>query len=290
MKLKAPLFSMLLLSAVWVAAQTSSPSSTSPAGSASGETTQSSPAGANSQTSTPSTAPETPSTNPQTPGIAPQSPATSSQTPGASPSNPGTTGQTTPGTAPEQNAAPSTTAPSATTPSATALAAQGSGITGCLAGSPIAGTYTLTDKSGNAYKLTGNLNAVRTLIGNEVQVTGQEGSGMGSNANASTAGTSATASSGNSGMSSTASTGATKEFNVTSATKVADQCTSGSATPSPAPGPTARTHETKAAPVMMAALQTGSAGSTRARPAGGGAGSAAGPAPRAQFRQATSSP
>src|SRR6185312_9119295 len=125
---------------------------------------------------------------------------------------------------------PSATTPGTTTPSASEPAANGNGITGCLAGSPISGNYTLTDKSGNAYKLTGNLNAVRTLIGNEVQVTGQEGSS--SNANASASSASATASSGNSGMSSSASNGTAKEFNETSATKVADQCES---TPSPKP-------------------------------------------------------
>src|SRR6185312_9447133 len=252
MKLKAPLFSMLLLSAVWVAAQTNTPSSTSPSGSTNGQSTQSSPAGANSQTSTPGT---------PAPSTAPQTPSTTPQTPGTSPATPDASGQTTPGTAPEQNAAPSTTAPNATTPGASEPAASGNGITGCLAGSPIAGTYTLTDKSGTAYKLTGNLNAVRTLIGNEVQVTGQEGSGTDSNANASSSGTSATASSGNSGMSSSASAGATKEFNVTSATKVADQCGS-----TPSAKPSARNQS--ASPVLVAALQTGSAGSAGAGTAG----------------------
>ena len=67
---------------------------------------------------------------------------------------------------PEQNAAPPTTAsPDSTNPGATssttptaAPAGSGNAITGCLAGSPIAGNYMLTDKSGNTYQLSGNLN------------------------------------------------------------------------------------------------------------------------------------
>src|SRR5579885_1930354 len=90
MKTKSMLFATLLLSAIWVAAQTQ-PSSTSPSGPSSdqqGGTT------AGSQTSTPSTAPQQPTTTPQTPDTAPQAPGAQEQgTPGA-------------GT-PDQNAAPS---------------------------------------------------------------------------------------------------------------------------------------------------------------------------------------
>src|SRR5579872_2618363 len=101
MKLKAPLFSMLLLSAVWVAAQTQN---ASPSGSTS---TQPSGQTAGSQSSTPATAPQTPSTTPQTPGMSPATPGNPEQgSPGA-------------GT-PEQNAAPPTTAsPDSKNPGAT---------------------------------------------------------------------------------------------------------------------------------------------------------------------------
>ena len=87
------------------------------------------------------------------------------------------------------------------------------------------GDYTLTDRSGSKYKLTGNLESIRTLIGNEVQVTGQEGANQ-TGASASITSGQATASAsapgsspaGTLGMNSSSATGG-KQFTVTSATK-----------------------------------------------------------------------
>jgi hypothetical protein len=125
---------------------------------------------------------------------------------------------------------------SATGTNTGAASANGSGLSGCLSGSPITGSYMLTDHSGNNYKLTGNLEAMRLLVGNEVQLTGTP-SDNNSSASASTtpgssgqagatASASGTASTGaNSGMNSSSNTGTAsasssqmKQFNVAGAT------------------------------------------------------------------------
>src|SRR5207245_8326750 len=73
------------------------------------------------------------------------------------------------------------------------------------------------------------------------------------------------------GMSSSSATaGATKQFNVSSATKVADQCSSGSA-PASNPGPTSRSR-LRVGEVMLASLQTAGTGSTGSTAGSAGAG------------------
>ena len=122
-----------------------------------------------------------------------------------------------------------------TAPATNGLTTNGDGseLSGCLSGSPITGTYTLTDKSRTIYKLTGNLDSLRVLVGTEVHVVGQDRSAPNSASNAAASGGPANP---GSGMDSGAlGSGSAKQFNVTSATKVADQC--GSAVISP-PGPT----------------------------------------------------
>src|SRR6185312_1487533 len=46
-------------------------------------------------------------------------------------------------------------------------------LTGCLGGTPASATYYLTDTSGKTYTLTGNFDALRTHVGQQVQVTGE---------------------------------------------------------------------------------------------------------------------
>jgi hypothetical protein len=127
-------------------------------------------------------------------------------------------------------------------------------LKGCLSGSPASGTYTLTDdQTGKAYVLTGSLDALRTLVGNEVQVTGQA---MGTDATpmsstnsggSATDQTGAAAGNGRPDQNSTTPTAPSQHdtFQVSSATKVADQCgASGSS------GPTS----SLARPIQLAAL------------------------------------
>jgi hypothetical protein len=52
-------------------------------------------------------------------------------------------------------------------------------IEGCLAGSD--GNYSLTDKSGIAYQLTGNTTKLQNHVGHTIQVTGTSTSGASSN-------------------------------------------------------------------------------------------------------------
>ena len=163
MKLKAPLFSMLLLSAVWVAAQTqnASPSGSSSTAAQRADRRVTIVHARNSAANSKHNATDAGNCLRQLrthPGR-PRSGLRLSKMPRRA------------------QPLPARRIPSATRAHVLPRRGSGNAITGCLAGSPIAGSYTLTDKSGNAYKLSGNLNAVRTLIGNEVQVTGQEGSG-----------------------------------------------------------------------------------------------------------------
>src|SRR5260370_1272846 len=120
MKTRATLFSMLLLSAIWVVAQ-----STSPSGSTPDQTMQSGQTGTNPQPSTPSTT--QPAQTPENPG-----------TPDANSPNGTTPDQANPNQAtPSQGAAPE----NQTTPNASGPAAGGAGLTGCLSGSPITGNF-----------------------------------------------------------------------------------------------------------------------------------------------------
>jgi hypothetical protein len=139
---------ILLLSAVWVVAQTgSTPSSQAP-------TSSTSPATSGSQSTTPS------SGYPQS--TSPSSTSPSSQTPDTS-STSTTTTQTTQTTSSSDNA--------------------GQSIEGCLSGS--AGNFTLTDQSGKTYQLAGDTSKLSDHVGHEVRITGSEGSGAGESASSS---------------------------------------------------------------------------------------------------------
>src|SRR5262249_24060861 len=144
MKARMTLLSVLLLGALWVAAQSTSSSTSSQ------ETSGTSSSPASPQT-TPNTA--TPGTIPdQSTGSASQSGTTPGQQGGTTPGQSDTgmaTGQT--GTAGNQNS-----------------------LRGCLGGSPSNGTYYLTDsKSGATYTLVGGSDQLRTHVGQHVEVTGQ---------------------------------------------------------------------------------------------------------------------
>src|SRR5580765_5468914 len=98
----------------------------------------------------------------------------------------------TPGTPPNPSTqttapAPQDAAPAAqATPSAppTGTASQGA-LQGCLTGSPSSGTYTITDRqSGTTYLLQGSADILRTLVGMEVEVSGQPGNASNSSGTA----------------------------------------------------------------------------------------------------------
>jgi hypothetical protein len=55
-------------------------------------------------------------------------------------------------------------------------------VEGCLSGSD--GKYTLTDKQGTAYQLTGDTSKLAEHVGHEVKITGSGGAGAGSAASA----------------------------------------------------------------------------------------------------------
>ena len=67
---------------------------------------------------------------------------------------------------------PSQTNPSQTSPSQTETSNSGSQTTvqGCLSSSD--GNYTLTDKSGNSFQLTGDVAKLTEHVGHEVKITG----------------------------------------------------------------------------------------------------------------------
>ena len=123
-----------------------------------------------------------------------------------------------------QNSTPSTsTSSSGSGQSSASSASQTSSggettVQGCLSGS--SGSFTLTDKSGTAYQLTGDTAKLSEHVGHEVKVTGTTGSG------ASSAGSSSSDSSASS-PSSGASSGSQQTLQVTSVKHVAKSCQSG---------------------------------------------------------------
>ena len=60
-------------------------------------------------------------------------------------------------------------------------------VQGCLSGTD--GSYTLTDKDGKTYQLTGDTSKLSEHIGHEIRVTGDMGSDMGTNGSAGQAST-----------------------------------------------------------------------------------------------------
>ena len=70
--------------------------------------------------------------------------------------------------------------------SGSATAGSETTVQGCLSGS--SGAYTLTDKNGNAYQLTGNTAKLSEHVGHEVKITGASASASGGGTAAGTAG------------------------------------------------------------------------------------------------------
>jgi hypothetical protein len=145
-------FSMavLLLSAVWVVAQTTG-------------------------TGQPQTATQPPSqTGTMTPGTGqnPQTPNTTGQMPGNTQTGTSPAGTTTPST--QTGAAPqagATAQPGATTPAPTGPQQT---VEGCLGGTP--GEYSLTTKSGQVYMLSGDGSLLGDHLGEQVRITGAQAS------------------------------------------------------------------------------------------------------------------
>src|SRR5215471_9317393 len=74
---------------------------------------------------------------------------------------------------------PSQTSPNQTTPSHKSSNAEGqTSVQGCLSGSN--GSYTLTDKNGTTYELTGDTSKLSEHVGHEVKITGTTGGGTAS--------------------------------------------------------------------------------------------------------------
>jgi hypothetical protein len=85
-------------------------------------------------------------------------------------------------------------------------------VEGCLSGS--SGSYTLTDKNGTAYQLTGDTAKLSEHVGHEVKITGTAGSGA--------------SPSGSSGAASSAgSAGSQQSLQVSSVKHVSKTCQSG---------------------------------------------------------------
>lgn len=97
-------------------------------------------------------------------------------------------------------------------------------ITGCLSGS--SGNYTLTDKSGTAYQLTGDTNGMNDHVGHTIKVTGSSSSSTNSSPNASNSTGSSSGSSSPSSSASASGTGSQNTFNVSSFKHVSKTCNS----------------------------------------------------------------
>src|SRR5713226_7362945 len=173
MKAKTTLLSGLLLCASWLVAQTTSPSST-------GQTSPSS--------GTSSTAPQTQATPNQSNAPDSETGSATQGTSGATQNNPGQNSST-------QNNS-TMTQPNVGTPSGTpqsgAIESQNGAmsnqngqnrIKGCLSGAAASGIFVLTDsQTGANYTLVGNIDKLRTHVGEEIEVNGQPMGGSGSSA------------------------------------------------------------------------------------------------------------
>ncbi|MGH9570070.1 MAG: hypothetical protein ACRD4F_10540 [Candidatus Angelobacter sp.] len=189
---------VLLLSAVWVVAQSSS--STTP------------------QSTTPDTSSQSASPQSSTPSST--SPSTQSTTPDTS-SQPQSSQETNPSTSTTDTSSQTTTTTSSNNTE---------NIKGCLSGS--AGNYTLTDSaSGKTYTLAGDTSKLSDHVGHEIRVTGSpaEGSsassGMGSTGSSSASGSASQtqpSSGASSGMGSSANA---TTFNVKKVKMISSSCT-----------------------------------------------------------------
>jgi len=118
-------------------------------------------------------------------------------------------GQTTP-----DQASPSQAAPSQSSDSMSQVGSCAQAVQGCLSGTD--GNYTLTDKNGNTYKLTGDSAKLSEHVGHEVQVSGSTSGGSSASASGAS----------NDSMSSGASS---QTIQVTSLKHIAKTCKSGNA-------------------------------------------------------------
>lgn len=89
---------------------------------------------------------------------------------------------------------PSQANPSQTTPSQAGSAGSETTVQGCLSGSD--GNYTLTDKSGTSFQLTGDNAKLSEHVGHEIKVTGTASSASASPSGGTASGTTGQASSG----------------------------------------------------------------------------------------------
>jgi len=116
----------------------------------------------------------------------------------------------------QTNPSPSTTSPSQSTTSAGQTSPSSGGETtveGCLSGS--SGNYTLTDKSGMSYQLTGDTAKLSEHVGHEIKVTGTTSSGS-------------TAPSGSSSGTAEQSNSSQQSLQVSSVKHISKTCTSAS--------------------------------------------------------------
>src|SRR5579872_4334132 len=159
--MRKPVFLMavLLLSAVWVVAQT--------AGTAQAGTPAQSPS---QNSSTPQSSGTAQNPQPQT-GTNPPGTTSATPNPQTTPSTPatGATGQTGAAATP-----PGTTPQTATGPQTT--------VEGCLSGTP--GEYSLITKSGQVYSLAGDDSLLGNHVGEEVRVTGAQSNSSAAGASA----------------------------------------------------------------------------------------------------------
>src|SRR2546428_6190456 len=223
MTARTTLLSVLLLGASWVVAQNTAPGSTSPSGSTSSQGTSSTQTSSPNQTDT--------NANQGSYGQSTTSPNTQS---GATPS-PSRQPGSTPGRiySDQSGGNPGTNAGD-------------NSIRGCLSGSAASGNYALKDSQTDAtYTLTGNTDALRTNVGEQVEITGQPMGGASASANTSPNGTSASSSAtgasspsdqagatsnrtGTAGSmdagNNTSTAAGTNSFQVSNVTKIADHC------------------------------------------------------------------
>lgn len=91
---------------------------------------------------------------------------------------------------PSSQTSPSTSSPSSSSQTGMSGSSGQTSVEGCLQGS--SGSYTLTDKSGTTYQLSGDTSKLAEHVGHEVQITGTtSGGAAGSSASSSSAGSSA---------------------------------------------------------------------------------------------------